>query len=60
LGGWAAGGVAAATAEERVAIYLNLPFNLSRCLVLNFFSFLGTRERPAILTIFAFVATKIN
>jgi len=36
---WSAGGVAAATAEEGVAIYLNLPFNLSRCLGLNFFSF---------------------
>lgn len=32
-------GVAAATAEEGVAIYLNLPFNLSRCLGLNFFRF---------------------
>lgn len=32
-------GVAAATAVEGVAIYLNLPFNLSRCLGSNFFRF---------------------
>lgn len=50
-GGRGGAGVAAATVVEGVAIYLNLPFNLSRCLGLNFFSLLesGHPAEPCVL-----------